>query len=222
MKPTMALKPLVFALAAVMAMTAQAGGSNNSDDGNDNDHCHHSDQPDPTTMLLEQLQVSAGSSATVIDSQYDNDYAILNEGTVKNADVECSADGSNGNMVVNVVGGDTNQQDNAAALSAADETFFFGSAVASSSATQANYNGVVNNSTQNTANQSNSANNGSNNIGINSTAGNVNQQKNNLAIAISGGRVAASSESANQTSDSSVVDNNAVQTYQTTTLSGSL
>ncbi len=49
MKPTMALKPLVFALAAVMAMAAQAGGNDNN--GHGNGHGNHG----PKGPTLEQL-----------------------------------------------------------------------------------------------------------------------------------------------------------------------
>ncbi|KIQ58711.1 heme utilization protein, partial [Pseudomonas fluorescens] len=64
----------------------------------------------------------------------------------------------------------------------------------------------------------NAGNNGSGNIGINVTAGNFNQQKNNLAIAVSGGRVAQASASADQTSTGLEVDNKGVRTYKTDTL----
>jgi len=63
-------------------------------------------------------------------------------------------------------------------------------------------------------------NNGSGNIGINVTSGNFNQQKNNLAIAVSGGRVATAAAAANQSSTGLVVDNKGVQTYKKDTLTG--
>jgi len=124
-------------------------------------------------------------------------------------------------MGANVAGGDGNQQDNAAALATADESFIFGNAVAASSATQVNNNNYVkNSSTFNNANLTNTGNNGSGNIGINVTAGNFNQQKNNLAIAVSGGRVAQAAASANQSSTGLVVENKGVQAYKTDTLTG--
>lgn len=49
MKPTMALKPLVFALAAVMAMAAQAGGQGNGN-GHGNGHDDHNQGPDLNTL----------------------------------------------------------------------------------------------------------------------------------------------------------------------------
>jgi len=209
MKPTMALKPLVFALAAVMAMAAQAGG-------NDNHNGHHGPKG-PTWQ--EQLSISAGSAATVLDEQNSNGNVVTNQATKNTAEAKDSLNGSNGNMGANIAGGDGNQQDNAAALATADESFIFGSAVAASSATQVNTNNYVkNNSTQNNASLTNAGNNGSGNIGINVTAGNFNQQKNNLAIAVSGGRIATASAAADQTSTGLEVDNKGVRTYKTDTL----
>ncbi|UMZ09212.1 heme utilization protein [Pseudomonas sp. MPFS] len=213
MKPTMALKPLVFALAAIMAMAAQAGGNNNHGHGG-----HHGNQgPDLNTLL----QITAGAGAAVTDVQESDTNVVKNQGTNNNAKIESSLNGSNGNMGANAAAGDGNQQDNAAALATADERFIFGSAIAVSSATQVNNNNYVkNSSTQNNAVLNNSGNNGSGNIGMNVTSGDFNQQKNNLAIAVSGGRVATAAASANQSSTNLVVDNKGVQAYKTTTLSG--
>ncbi|OBZ23110.1 heme utilization protein [Pseudomonas protegens] len=218
MKPTMALKPLVFALAAVMAMAAQAGGNDHGNNGgHGNGHGDHDQGPDLSTLL----QITAGAGAAVIDVQNSNTNVVKNQGTNNNAKADNSLNNSNGNMGANVAAGDGNQQDNAAALATADESFIFGSAVAASSATQVNNNNYVkNSSTQNNAVLNNSGNNGSGNIGINVTAGDFNQQKNNLAIAVSGGRVATAAASANQQSTSLVVDNKGVQAYKKDTLTG--
>ena len=218
MKPTMALKPLVFALAAVMAMAAQAGGNDHGNNGgHGNGHGDHDQGPDLSTLL----QITAGAGAAVIDVQNSNTNVVKNQGTNNNAKADNSLNNSNGNMGANVAAGDGNQQDNAAALATADESFIFGSAVAASSATQVNNNNYVkNSSTQNNAVLNNSGNNGSGNIGINVTAGDFNQQKNNLAIAVSGGRVATAAASANQQSTNLVVDNKGVQAYKKDTLSG--
>ncbi|MBJ2347469.1 MULTISPECIES: heme utilization protein [Pseudomonas] len=214
MKPTMALKPLVFALAAVMAMAAQAGGNDNN--GHGNGHGNHG----PKGPTLEQLlSISAGAGATVLDEQNSDGNVVTNQATRNTAEATDSLNGSNGNMGANIAAGDGNQQDNAAALATADESFIFGSAVAASSATQVNNNNHVNNnSTQNNASLTSAGNNGSGNIGINVTAGNFNQQKNNLAIAVSGGRVAQASASADQSSTGLVVDNKGVKNYKTDTL----
>jgi hypothetical protein len=221
MKPTMALKPLVFALAAVMAIAAQAGGRDD-DHGHGNGHGngHNNHQPKGPTWQ-EMLSISAGAGATVIDSQDSNGNTVLNQGTRNSAAADNSLNGSNGNMGANVAGGDGNQQDNAAALATADESFIFGSAAAASSASQSNSgNAVANYSNTNAASLTNSGNNGSGNIGINVTAGDFNQQKNNLAIAVSGGRVAAAAAAADQTSTGLQVANNGTQVYKTDTLRG--
>ncbi|MGE7955333.1 heme utilization protein [Pseudomonas sp. NPDC089530] len=215
MKPTMALKPLVFALAAVMAIAAQAGNDDNHGHhhgGHNGGHGGHNDN---------NLQITAGAAASVIDQQTSTGNVVKNQGTNNNAKAENSMNNSNGNMGANVAAGDGNQQDNAAALATADETFIFGSAVAASSATQVNHdNYVKNSSTLNNASMSNAGNSGSGNIGMNVTAGDFNQQKNNLAIAVSGGRVATAAASADQTSTALVVDNNGVRTYKKDTLEG--
>ncbi|MGG7671572.1 heme utilization protein [Pseudomonas sp. WC2] len=218
MKPTMALKPLVFALAAVMAIAAQAGGRND-------DHGHnggHNNQPQGPS-LEELLQIGAGAGAAVLDVQNSDGNVVGNQGTKNSAGVQDSANGSNGNLGMNNTAGDGNQQDNAAALATADESFIFGTAVAASSATQVNNgNSVANYSTTNTAGMNNVGNNGSGNIGVNNSAGNFNQQKNNLAIAVSGGRVAQAAASANQSSTGLNVGNYGTQTYKTDTLTGTV
>lgn len=219
MKPTMALKPLVFALAAVMAIAAQAGGNDNNHGGHGGHGGHHGGHGGQD--LNTKLQLTAGAVANVTDEQFSSGNSVSNRGTHNNADASDSMNNSNGNMGANVAAGAGNQQDNAVALATADESFIFGSAVATSSATQTNTNNTVKNwSTQNSATLDNAGNGGSGNIGINVTAGDFNQQKNNLAIAVSGGRVATASASADQTSTGLDVDNKGVRTYKTDTLSG--
>ncbi|MFW3894613.1 heme utilization protein [Pseudomonas bharatica] len=215
MKPTMALKPLVFALAAVMAVAAQAGGNNEHGGHNGGHNGGH----DGNTSYLLSLLVNAGSAATVIDTQTNAANWVNNQATRNDAKMDNSANGSQGNLGANTAAGDGNQQDNVAAIATADESFVFGSAMAVSSATQNNIgNGVANFSTKNTASLNSSANGSSGNIGVNVTAGDFNQQKNNLAIAVSGGRVAVASAAANQTTTGLGVSNSADRTYKTDTL----
>ncbi|WP_312936043.1 heme utilization protein [Pseudomonas sp.] len=206
MKPTLALKPLVFALAAVMAVAAQADTRTGNSNNNNND-----------TLL--QLLVNSGAAATVTDTQSNGDNASLNQGTRNDARMESSANGSQGNLGANTAGGSGNQQDNVAAIATADESFIFGSAVALSTATQLNSgNNVLNRSASNNASLSNSANGSSGNIGVNVSAGDFNQQKNNLAIAVSGGRVAVAAAGANQTVQGLNVENRADRSQEVTTL----
>ncbi|MCO7514324.1 heme utilization protein [Pseudomonas guariconensis] len=216
MKPKMALKPLVFALAAVMAVAAQAGGRGHDNHGGHNGgHNGHNNNDN----LLLQLLITAGSAATVTDIQSNGGNQVLNQATRNDARMDSSANGSQGNLGANVAAGDGNQQDNVAAIATADENFIFGSAMALSTATQTNGgNTVANYSTYNNASLTNSANGSSGNIGVNVTAGDFNQQKNNLAIAVSGGRVAVASAGANQTTSGLNVQNNADRTYSKDTL----
>ncbi|MBZ9780394.1 heme utilization protein [Pseudomonas sp. REP124] len=219
MKPSMALKPLVFALAAVMAIAAQAGGRDDDrGHGNGNGNGHGNQQPKHPTFE-EILSITAGAGAAVLDSQDSNGNGVLNQGTRNDARMDNAGNGGNGNAGMNNAAGDGNQQDNAAALATADESFIFGSAIAVSSATQNNTaNTVYNYSSTASANMSNVGNGGSGNIGVNNAAGNFNQQKNNLAIAVSGGRVAGAAAAANQTSSGLEVSNYGTQTWKTETL----
>jgi len=211
MKPTMALKPLVFALASIMAMAAQAGG----DEGHGRHHHHHHHGPSLATIL----SLTAGANASVNDKQDSYGNSVSNEGTKNNGSVNTSLNGASGNVGSNTAAGDGNQQLNEAALATADEHFVLGSATSSTSLTQSNRNNTVwNQSTQNNGSMNSSGNNGSGNIGVNVAAGDFNQQKNDLAIAVSGGRVASATGAATQTSTGLKVDNDGVQAYKVTTL----
>lgn len=213
MKPTMALKPLVFALAAVMAMAAQAGG----DEGHGRHHDH--DGPDLATLL----QITAGAKASVNDTQDSHGNSVVNQGTENNGSINNSLNNASGNMGANAAAGDGNQQLNEAALATADESFIFGSAVSSTALTQNNQgNTAVNQSTQNNGSLNSSGNNGSGNMGVNVAAGDFNQQKNDLAIAVSGGRVASASGAATQNSNGLQVANAGVQAYKVTTLKATI
>jgi hypothetical protein len=202
MNPTTALKPLAFALAALMAFAAQADPVQGNGQG--------SNQPPDGPSLDQILQITAGAGAAVLDSQESSDSGVVNRGTKNDAKIDNSLNNSNGNMGANVAAGNGNQQDNAAALATADEAFIFGSAVTVSSATQKSTgNTARNHSNTNNTTLNNSGNSGSGNIGINVTTGDFNQQKNNLAIAVSGGRVAVAAAAANQSTSGLKVTNNA-------------
>ncbi|MCP2021207.1 heme utilization protein [Pseudomonas laurylsulfatiphila] len=202
MNPTTALKPLAFALAAVMAFAAQADPVQGNGQG--------SNQQSNGPSLDQILQITSGAGAAVLDSQESSDSGTVNRGTQNDAKIDNSLNSSNGNMGANVAAGNGNQQDNAAALATADEAFIFGSAVTVSSATQKSTgNTARNHSNTNTTTLNNAGNSGSGNIGINVTTGDFNQQKNNLAIAVSGGRVAVAAAAANQSTSGLKVSNNA-------------
>ncbi|NBA98165.1 heme utilization protein [Pseudomonas sp. R5(2019)] len=214
MKPTMALKPLVFALAAVMAVAVQAG-----DGGKDNKDKHRWDKKHHSPLW--GLLISAGATANVNDYQSSSGNWVLNEATQNEAEMSYSAGGANGNLGANVAAGSGNQQDNVAAIATADEHFVFGTSYASAHSNQySDYNHVDNHSSSNTATLAGSGGGSSGNIGINVAAGDFNQQKNNLAIAVSGGRVANAYAGASQTSSGNTVNNYADRTYKTDTLYG--
>ncbi|KJJ95905.1 heme utilization protein [Pseudomonas sp. 21] len=221
MKPRMALKPLVFAVAAVMAVAVHADNRNNNGHGHghDNGHGHEQHQPKPPYDPYKDPRIEAGASATVEDTQESSDNTVVNMGTKNTATVDGSLGNASGNVGVNVAAGDMNQQANAAALATADEKFIFGTAYASTEVTQNNAdNQAWNFSTTNKASLNNSGSNSSGNIGINIASGNYNQQKNDMAAAVSGGRSADSYSGATQTSSGNTVGNVAFLTYEKETL----
>lgn len=170
MRASMAMKPLVFAIAATMAAGAWADSR---------DRRPH----DP------YLTWDAGAKAEVRNNQDMSGNFVNNEATKNTANADNVGNGSAGNLGVNLAGGNVNQQANEAALATADEAFIFGTAVASVNVTQNNHGNTVKNfSTQNNATGNGVANGASGNIGINLAAGNYIQQKNAMTAAVSGGR----------------------------------
>ena len=201
MKPSIALKPLAFAMAALLSVAAQAG---------------HNDgpPPPPSNPPSYTLDPNAAAAALVIDVQNSNHNKVTNKAIKNTATVKDSVKGAEGNMGVNAAAGSGNQQDNAVAIATADETFVFGTAASLTSATQTNsHNNDHNYGTQNNAMLKSSGNGSSGNVGINVAAGDFNQQKNNLAIAVSNGRIASAGATANQTSNNLSVINEAGASY---------
>lgn len=191
MKVMWTLKPLAFAVAAGLALSANA-----------------QEVPPPST--------DSSAVAAVEDTQTSTDNYVLNQGTVNSADLGSSLDGAAGNVGVNIASGDHNQQANSAALSTADEIFVFGSATATVSLSQTGTNVVDNYSTANTASVLDSGNNASGNVGINVASGVFNQQKNDFATATSGGFVATAASTATQSSTGNVTNNYAVLSEDST------
>ncbi|MFJ3376783.1 heme utilization protein [Pseudomonas sp. NPDC086112] len=225
MKPSMALKPLVFAIAAVMAVAVQAG----QNDWRDNDH-HHGHKPPPPT------KIPVYATANAWDNQSSTGNRIRNEGTINEAEMSSSATGASGNVGVNVAAGSGNQQDNASAIanaasnSSQDNSFVFGTAEATADVTQYSNNNRVNNfGSTASAVMNGSGNGGSGNMGINIAGGDLNQQKNTMAIANTNAPLgnAIATASADQQGPGLVVNNNADRTTRldtitvTTTASGS-
>ncbi|WP_339531263.1 hypothetical protein [Pseudomonas mucidolens] len=178
MKPTMALKPLVFALAALMAVAAQAG---------------------PAERWTPTPVVTGTVAAVVTDTQVSEDNVFDDTQTTNNASANGSLNGSNGNLGGNVAAGSGNQQDNAAAItSSADDAasvFAVADIYQESGSNQFDSKGVQNNASLN-----NSANDSSGNVGVNAAAGQGNQQKNNLAIVTADGNNVASASNTEQMS----------------------
>lgn len=198
MKATMVLTPLALAMAAVLSVSAYAG----------NEGGWHPPKPNP------QSNNKGGATALVVDTQQNYNNKVSNFGTLNNASVSGSIKDASGNVGVNVAAGDNNQQANAAALASADASFVFGTATASTSVLQSGYGNTLNNySNPNTASLSNSANNVSGNLGVNVAAGNFNQQKNDLAAAVSNGQYSTAGSAASQTSTGNTTVNSANYAY---------
>ena len=199
MKPSSALKPLAFAMAALLSVAAQA---------------HNDGPPPPSNPPSSTLEPNASAAAVVIDSHNSHNNKVTNKAIKNTATVKDSVKGAEGNMGVNAAAGSGNQQDNAAAIATSDETFVFGTAASLTSVTQTNsHNNDHNYGTQNNALLKSSGNGSSGNVGINVAAGDFNQQKNNLAIAVSNGRIATAGATASQTSNNLSVINEAGASY---------
>ncbi|MDD2058252.1 heme utilization protein [Pseudomonas putida] len=172
------------------------------------------------------MNVTANAGA--YDEQNSEDNRITNEGTINGAAMTDSATGTSGNVGVNVAAGAGNQQDNAAAIANAgssvaeiDNTFVFGTANATASVSQYSDNNKVNNyGSTNSALMSGSGSGGSGNMGINVAGGDLNQQKNTMAIANSNAPLgnANATASAEQNGPGLVVNNNADRTYRVDTI----
>ncbi|NQD77337.1 heme utilization protein, partial [Pseudomonas sp. CrR7] len=220
MKPSMAIKPLVFAIAAVMAVAVQAGQNDRRNDHHNGHHNNGQHTPPPT-------KIPVYATANAWDTQTSTNNRISNEGTINEAEMNESGVGSSGNVGINVAAGNGNQQDNAAAIanagseSSLDNSFVFGMASATADVDQSSSrNRVDNYSTQSSAVMSGSASGAEGNIGINIAGGDLNQQKNTMAIANTGAPLgnASATASANQDGPGLIVNNSADRTYRVDTL----
>jgi hypothetical protein len=156
--------------------------------------------------------ISIDSSAmAIVDDKHHNfgNYGknrLLNNTATVGDDALQSA---TGNIGLNVVAGDNNQQANAAALAATDAGFVFGSADAEVFAQQmAMGNTTKNYGVTNLASfGGNALQNASGNIGVNIAAGNSNQQKNDLAASVAVSRMAEASVAVKQMSAGNTTKN---------------
>jgi hypothetical protein len=126
-----------------------------------------------------------------------------------------------------VAAGNGNQQDNAAAIanasseSSLDNSFVFGTAEATADVRQfSDGNRVDNWSTQSSAVMSGSGDGASGNVGVNIAGGDLNQQKNTMAIANTNAPLgnATATASAEQNGPGLIVNNSADRTYRVDTL----
>ena len=175
MKPQMALKPMVFALAALMAAAAQAGG------------WHPTPQPTGTV------------AAVVTDVQKSEHNKFDDTNTDNNASAENSVNSNSGNVGVNAQSGSGNQADNAGAISSAKGDFATVFAVIDVDQ-GSSHNNFVNKGTQNNASLDGSITGNSGNVGYNGQAGQGNQGKNNLAITTADGKNIAAASNTEQNS----------------------
>lgn len=158
MKPASVLKPLAFALAALMAVAA------------------HATPP------------GSGALSAISDTQKSHDNSVKNEGTKNNTTTTNSVNGNSGNVGANVAAGDFNQQKNNTTLAVGPGKVSIAAADISQVSTGNRFlnesagsgygaNPVLNNSTV-----TNSVNGNVGNVGFNSAAGAGNQQSNSLSI----------------------------------------
>ena len=155
MKPTMALKPLAFALAALMAVAAQASPPS-----------YH---PQPPTV----------AAAAANDGQSNHGNVVINDKTENNASANESYNHSSGVANGNVLSGDNNQGKNDVVVQSADADFVFASVNSAQSNTG---NLVINSGTKNNASLNDSGNNASGIIQLNAAAGTSNQASNSTVV----------------------------------------
>lgn len=164
------------------------------------------------------INVDASSMAVVDDQQISYQNEVTNTESTNAASVNGNAlNNAKGNIGVNVTSGDNNQQANAAAFSAADASFVFGASDAEIFARQhAEHNSTYNNGQTNTATLGGDAlANASGNIGVNISAGNSNQQKNDLAASVAVARIGEASVHVIQQNDHNSTTNNPVRHEET-------
>ncbi|AJZ97548.1 hypothetical protein ICJ33_12235 [Pseudomonas simiae] len=188
MKPQMALKPLVFALAALMAAAAQANGWHPA--------------PQPTGVVA--------SVVTDVQNSAGNRFDDTN--TENNASADDSVNSNSGNTGVNAQAGNGNQADNSGAISSAKGDYASVFAVVDVNQ-NSGLNNFVNKGTQNNASLDNSVNGNSGNVGYNGQAGQGNQGKNNLAITTADGKNIAAAANTEQNSLANSYLNTATSGY---------
>ncbi len=160
--------------------------------------------------VVDDEQVTMGNTNFFVEDTENGPVLHLSKLHTNSASAADDAlQGANGNIGLNIVAGDNNQQANVAALSAADAGFVFGSADAEVFAKQlAMANTIINHGGTNTASLGGNVLQGaSGNIGVNIAAGNSNQQKNDLAASVAVSRLAEASVAVKQMNGGNVTVN---------------
>ena len=150
------------------------------------------------------INVDSSAAAVVDDKQINYLNSVENNLVTNSATVGGNAlQNARGNIGVNVTAGDNNQQANSAALAAADASFLFGSSDAEIFARQdVQSNWAHNLGTTNVASLGgNALQSATGNIGVNISAGNSNQQKNDLAASVAVARMATATVAVKQMND---------------------
>ena len=224
MKSQLKNTPIALAVAA-MFLSPIAFADNNNDNGGGRDRDPVSIKKDisvkqdvsqkGTVNVGGYIGIDASSMAVVNDAQASLHNEVSNTQVTNNAVVNGNAlNSAKGNIGVNVSSGDNNQQANAAALSAADASFVFGSSDAEVFASQT----TGGNNTSNLGNTNaavlngNALQNASGNIGVNISAGNSNQQKNDLAASVAVARMATATVKADQLNGGNTTTNSPIHT----------
>lgn len=171
------------------------------------------------------IGLDASSMAVVNDKQINGDNEVTNNEVKNAATIGGNAlNNASGNIGANVTSGDNNQQGNAAAFASADASFIFGSSDAEVFATQA----VMGNKATNLGNTNAAAlggaalANASGNIGVNISAGNSNQQKNDLAASVAVARMATATVKADQLNGGNTTTNSPIAREEVQTVSVNL
>lgn len=168
--------------------------------------------------VIDDQQVNAGNTPAFGQENYGNGDLTTNTATATDNVLQ----GASGNVGLNISAGDSNQQANAAALAATDASFVFGSADSEVFAGQMAMGNVTPNvgKTNLATLNSNVLQGASGNIGVNVTAGNNNQQKNDLAASTAVTRMANANVTVRQTNAGNQTTNGAFDKVQWTTTAG--
>lgn len=170
MKPTMALKPLVFALTALMAIAAQANGGSNGGGGN---HGGGGSQPAAPTVL----------AVTANDAQNSSGNGTLNYKTENNASTTDSVNHNTGVASGIVQSGTGNQAKHDVAIGAADDADQVFATINTTQNSSGNLVGNIGNETNSSLTNSNNSNSGVSLASV--QAGTGNQSSQGIAIASS-------------------------------------